>query len=65
MLSLDARVTLTCVETDQVAMGTVIRIKGDRVDVRLDKGELIVSLFKKRLGFYVGSKSGLEFVMKL
>ena len=65
LLSLDTKVNLTCVETDQMASGIIVRILGNRVDVELDKGGIIVSLHMKRAGFYVGSRSGLEFVMKI
>ena len=65
MLSLDAKVYLTCVETDQVAPGAVVRIQGNRVDVALDQGGLLVSLYMKKAGLYIGSQSGLEFVMKI
>ena len=37
MLTLDARVQLTCTETDQVAPATIVRIQGNRVDVVLDQ----------------------------
>ena len=65
MLTLDAEVNLTCVETDQVAPGTIVRIQGNRVDVAMDQGGLMVSLYMKKTGLYVGSQSGLEFVMKV
>ena len=65
MLTLDAKVNLTCVETDQVAPGTIVRIQGNRVDVAMDQGGLMVSLYLKKTGLYVGSQSGLEFVMKV
>ena len=65
MLTLDAKVNLTCVETNRMAPGTVVRIQGDRVDVALDQGGLLVSLRMKKAGLYVGSQSGLEFVMKI
>ena len=65
MISLDSKVNLTCVETDRVAPGTILRIKGNRVDVALDQGGLMVSLYMKKVGLYVGSQSGLEFVMKI
>ena len=64
MLTLDARVTLTCVDNDQGADGTIVRIQGNRVDVALDQGGLMISLFMKKPGLYVGSQSGLEFVMR-
>ena len=65
MLSIDAKVDLTCIETDQMASGTIVRIKGNRVDVELDQGGVLVSLYMKRTGLYVGSQSGLEFVMEI
>ena len=64
MLTLDARVKLTCIDNDQVADGTIVRIQGNRVDVALDQGALMISLFMKKPGLYVGSQSGLEFVMR-
>ena len=65
MLTLDAKVNLTCVETERVAPGTIVRIQGNRVDVALDQGGLMVSLHMKKTGLYVGSQSGLEFVMEI
>ena len=65
MLSLDAKVNLTCIETNRMATGTIVRIQGKRVDVALDQGGLMVSLHMKKVGLYVGSQSGLEFVMKI
>ena len=64
MLTLDARVKLTCLDNDQEADGTIVRINGNRVDVELDQGGLMISLFRKKPGLYVGSQSGLEFVMR-
>ena len=66
MLMLDARVRLTCTETDQVAPATILRIQGNRVDVVLDKGggDIIISMVMQKPGLYVGSRSGLEFTMR-
>lgn len=64
MLAIDTRVKLTCVDNDQVADATIVRLYRDRVDVALDKGGLLISLFMKKPGLYVGSQSGLEFVMR-
>ena len=65
MLTLDARVQLTCTETDQVAPETILRIQGNRVDVVLDQGggDIIISMVMQKPGLYVGSRSGLEFIM--
>lgn len=65
MLTLDARVQLTCTETDQVAPATILRIQGNRVDVVLDQGGggIIISMVMQKPGLYVGSRSGLEFIM--
>ena len=55
---------LTCIETDKVATGKIVRMQGSRVDVSLDHGGLLISLYMKKPGLYVGSQSGLEFVMQ-
>ena len=66
MLTLDARVQITCTETDHVAPATVVRIQGKRVDVVLNqRGEdIIISMILQKPGLYVGSRSGLEFTMR-
>ena len=65
MLTLDKKVTLHCTDTGKDATGTIVRINGNRVDVMLDGGgNMLVSLFMKKAGLYVGSQSGLEFVMR-
>ena len=66
MLTLDARVQLTCTETDQVAPATIVRIQGNRVDVVLDQGggDIMISMVMQKQGLYVGSRSGLEFTMR-
>lgn len=66
MLTLDARVEVTCIETNQVAPATILRIQGKRVDVVLDQsgGDIVISLFMQKPGLYVGSRSGLEFILR-
>ena len=66
MLTLDARVHVACTETDQVALATIVRINGNRVDVVLDQsgGDIIISMVMQKPGLYVGSRSGLEFTMR-
>ena len=65
MLSLDKKVNLTCIDNDQIAAGTIVRIQGSRVDVALDQDVHLISLQMKKPGFYVGSQSGLEFMLKI
>ena len=66
MLTIDQKVTLKCTETGRDASGSIVRIVGGRVDVILDGGSnILVSLRKSKPSLYVGSQSGLEFVMKL
>ena len=66
MLTIDQKVTLKCTDTGCDASGNVVRIVGDRVDVILNGGSnIVVSLRMSKPGLYVGSQSGLEFVMKL
>ena len=66
MLTLDARVQVTCTETDQVAPAKIVRIQRNRIDVVLDQGggDIIISLVMQKPGLYVGSRSGLEFTMR-
>ena len=65
MLSLNQKVTLHCTDTGKDASGTIVRIVGSRVDVMLGGGgNLLISLFMQKPGLYVGSQSGLEFVMR-
>ena len=66
MLTLDARVEVTCTDTDQVARATIVRIQGNRVDVVLDQGggDIIISMVMQKPRLYVGSRSGLEFTLR-
>jgi hypothetical protein len=66
MLTLDSRVELTCTENEQIALATILRIQGNRVDVALDQGggDIIISMVMQKPGLYVGSRSGLEFTMR-
>ncbi|MGB1176391.1 MAG: hypothetical protein ACPIFQ_05645 [Candidatus Puniceispirillaceae bacterium] len=65
MLTLDQKVTLQCTDTGKDATGTIVRIAGGRVDVMLEGGtSILISLFMQKPGLYVGSQSGLEFVMR-
>ncbi len=66
MLAIDQKVNLNCTDTGRDATGIIVRIVGNRVDVKLDGGtDILVSLRMSKPGLYVGSQSGLEFVMKV
>jgi len=66
MLTLDQKVTLNCTDNDKEATAKIVRINGNRVDVVLDGGgDILISMTKAKPGLYVGSQSGLEFVMKI
>ena len=66
MITLNARVQVTCTDTDKLAPATIVRIRGSRVDVVLDEsgGDIIISMVMQKPGLYVGSRSGLEFTMR-
>ena len=64
MLTLDKKVTLHCTDTGKDATGTIVRINGNRVDVTLEGSDILIGLQMQRPGIYVGTMSGLEFVMK-
>lgn len=60
-MRLDDKVTVTCTDTDKTMPGTVIRMKGDWVDVEV--GELLIGLRRAKPGLWVGSKAGMEFTI--
>ena len=66
MLTLDARVQVTCTETDQKALATIVRIQGRRVDLVINQGggDIIINMVMHKPGLYVGTRSGLEFTMR-
>jgi hypothetical protein len=61
-MRLDDQVTVTCTDTDKTMPGTVVRMKGEWVDVEV--GELMISLKKAKPGLWVGSKAGMEFIIQ-
>ena len=65
MLTLDQTVSLHCTDTGKDADAVIVRIQGNRVDVTLSGSDILVSLHIQKPGLYVGSMSGLEFVMKI
>ena len=65
MLALDQTVTLHCTDTGKDADAMIVRINGNRVDVTLTGSDILISLQMQKQGLYVGSMSGLEFVMKI
>ena len=64
MLSLDKQVNLTCIETDKVAKGKIVRIQGNRVDVALDQGGLLISLYMKNRAFMLAANQALNLSCK-
>lgn len=62
MLRLDQEVNVHCTDTDIDAKGTIVRIRPDGFDVSM--GPLIIGFRKHRPGIYVGTQSGMEFVVR-
>jgi len=60
-MRLDDQVQVTCTDTDKTMTGTVVRMKGEWVDVAV--GELILNLKRARPGVWVGAQAGVEFVV--
>jgi hypothetical protein len=60
-MRLDDQVTVTCTDTDKTMPGTVVRMKGEWVDVEV--GDLMISLKRAKPGLWVGSKAGMEFIV--
>lgn len=61
-MRLDDKVTVTCTDTDKTMPGTIVRLRGDWVDVSV--GDLLISLRKAKADLWVGSKAGMEFTVK-
>lgn len=61
-MRLDDRVTVTCTDTDKTMQGTVVRLRGDHADVSV--GDLVISLRRSKPGLWVGSRAGMEFVVR-
>ncbi len=61
-MRLDDTVTVECTDTDQKMDGQIVRMQGDRVDVMVSG--LILTLRRTKPGLYVGSRSGMEFVVR-
>lgn len=61
-MRLDDQITVTCTDTDKDMPGTVVRIKGEFIDIAV--GDLLLNLKRARPGIWVGSKAGMEFVVK-
>ncbi len=60
-MRLDDQVTVTCTDTDKEMPGTVVRMRGEWVDVSVS--ELMISLRRAKPGLWVGSKAGMEFTI--
>jgi len=61
-MRLDDKVTVTCTDTDKTMPGSMVRMRGEWVDVEV--GELMISLRKAKAGLWVGSKAGMEFTVQ-
>jgi len=61
-MHLDQVVSVTCTDTDKSLQGTVVRMRGDWADVTV--GDLLISLRRSKPGLWVGSKAGMEFVIR-
>ena len=62
-MRLDQTVTVTCTDTDKEMTGTVVRLRGDFVDVAV--GSLILNLKRAKPGLWVGQQAGMEFVVRV
>ncbi len=61
-MRLDDIVTVQCTDTDTSTEGRVVRMRAEWIDVMV--GETVISLRRTKPGLYVGSRSGMEFVVK-
>lgn len=61
-MRLDEAVTVTCTDTDKTMQGTVVRLNGERAEVTV--GDLLIGLRRTKPGLWVGTRAGMEFVVK-
>lgn len=61
-MRLDETVTVICTDTDREMRGTVVRLNGDRAEVTI--GDLLIGLRRTKPGLWVGSRAGMEFVVR-
>jgi hypothetical protein len=60
-MHLDEVISVACTDTGKSLPGTVVRMRGDWVDVSI--GDLLISLKRTKPGLWVGSRAGMEFVI--
>lgn len=58
----DEQVTVTCTDNDKTMRGTVVRLQGDRAEVMV--GDQQITLRRNKPGIWVGTRAGMEFVVK-
>ena len=61
-MHLDQNVTIICTDNDTKSNGKIIRIFPNGIDIELSG--TIIKLKKTKPNLYVGSKAGLEFIVK-
>lgn len=61
-MRLDDTVTVTCTDTDKSMPGKVVRLKGEWADISV--GDLILNLKRAKPGIWVGTRGGMEFVVR-
>lgn len=61
-MRLDDEVSVTCTDTDKVLSGRVVRLKRDHADIAI--GDLLISVKMAKPGLWVGSRAGMEFVVR-
>lgn len=61
-MRLDDLVTVYCTDTETSTEARVIRIRGEWIDVLVEGAT--ISLRHSKPGLYVGTRSGMEFLVK-
>lgn len=61
-MRLDDTVSVECTDTEQTLDGKVTRLQGDRLEVMVSG--FILALRRTKPGLYVGSRGGMEFVVR-
>ncbi len=61
-MHIDDKITVTCTDTEKSLPGTVMRLRGDWIDIAVS--DFVLSLRRTKPGLWVGTSGGMEFVVR-
>ena len=62
-MRIDQKIIVHCTDTNKEVQGKVVRIQKGSIDVMIS--DMLIKLYQKKPGFYVGNMHGLEFTSSI